>query len=372
MESAGLHWRDIRGIQDLAHLPAVDKSDLRAAPPPDLLADDVDATTLLLYPTSGVTGRPLTICRTPWEDRLLHAFRLSAMRGYGMRWRDRRVSIRTFNAREDSWWTKLGFLEQHTFSAFDGPDALRARLLDMRPDLLEGLTTTLVAIAERLTASDRQSFRPRFITAGAEPVTPDRRRRIAEGFAARVYDVYGATEFNLIAAECPRTGLLHLTEGSLIAEVLAGEIVITSLHSYAMPMLRLRLGDRVRQGPVPCPCGAPFATLEAIEGRVHEMFQLPDGRSLHSYVLIARLLLDAPWVRHFQFIQERPDLVRLRVVAPAEVPDPVARLGEWVRFSEEACGGQVRILVEQTAEIPLEANGKFRPVVPLPSGLALN
>jgi hypothetical protein len=64
--------------------------------------------------------------------------------------------------------------------------------------------------------------------------------------------------------------------------------------------------------------------------------------------------------------------VRLRVVAPAEVPDPVARLGEWVRFSEEACGGQVRILVEQTAEIPLEANGKFRPVVPLPSGLALN
>ena len=160
----------------------------------------------------------------------------------------------------------------------------------MQPDVLEGYATTVAAVADLMTAEDRGRLRLKFIAAGAEPLTPGRRRRIGAGFGARVYDLYGSEEFNLIAAECPQSGLLHFCEGSVLVEVLRdghpveageeGEAVITALHSYAMPMLRIALGDKVRKGPALCPCGAPFGTLEGVEGREDPLFPLPDGRIL--------------------------------------------------------------------------------------------
>ena len=54
------------------------------------------------YYTSGGTGQPLIVWHTNFEDRLLHAFRLRSMFGYRMRWRDRRASVRSFNASENA------------------------------------------------------------------------------------------------------------------------------------------------------------------------------------------------------------------------------------------------------------------------------
>jgi phenylacetate-coenzyme A ligase PaaK-like adenylate-forming protein len=56
--------------------------------------------------------------------------------------------------------------------------------------------------------------------AGGEPVIPQRRRRIQNGFGARVYNVCGSGECNLIAAECPQNGLLHLCDASVFVEVI--------------------------------------------------------------------------------------------------------------------------------------------------------
>ena len=372
MESAGLHWSDVGGLESLARFPVMDRTAIRETPLGDLLAQGLDATALSVHHTSGTSGQPLAVRRTAFEERLLHMFRLRVMFGYGMRWRDRRVSVRSSNASERAWWVKLGLIEQHTIATREGPDALRAWLLQLRPEVVEGYATTLADIGDRLSSADRKTLHPRFVAAGAEPVTPDRRRRIAEGFQARVYDVYGSEEFNLIAAECPQTGLLHLCETSLIAEVLCdgrparpgetGQLVATALHSYAMPFLRWRLGDRVRRGPEPCPCGAPFATLEEVQGREEDVFWLPGGRILCPYWLVVPLMERFPWVRQYQLVQERPDLVRLMVVAAPEVTDAPERLSGWRRDAEEDCGAPVRVVVEQVAQIPLEPSGKFRSI----------
>jgi phenylacetate-CoA ligase len=46
----------------------------------------------------------------------------------------------------------------------------------------------------------------------------------------------------------------------------AGGAPLTGLHGFAMPFVRYLVGDIVVRGPVPCPCGAPFSTIAAIEG----------------------------------------------------------------------------------------------------------
>jgi hypothetical protein len=93
------------------------------------------------------------------------------------------------------------------------------------------------------------------------------------------------------------------------------------------------------------------------------MFPLPDGRVLPSYFLRLPLVERWQWVRQYQLVQERLDLLCLKVVPADGVTDVAERLQDWLRFSREQCGGQVRIVIEQVSEIPLGAGGKFQQLV---------
>lgn len=194
------------------------------------------------------------------------------------------------------------------------------------------------------------------------------RRTIESGFNTRLFVGYGAHEFGEIASDCGRAEGLHVCGGSVLVELLrdgqpvaegeVGEVVVTSLHSYAMPFLRYRLADLARRGPDPCPCGAPFATLSEVQGRTADMFHLPDGRQLHPYMLLPALVDDSPWLRQYQLVQERPDLIRVRVAGLAQA---TAEQREQLRLRlVEACGGGVQVDLERVDEIRPEPNGKFK------------
>jgi phenylacetate-CoA ligase len=155
----------------------------------------------------------------------------------------------------------------------------------------------------------------------------------------------------------------------LIAEILrdgrpvkpgeTGEPVGTALHSYAMPFVRYRLGDLVTRGEARCPCGAAFATIARIEGRVMEHFLLPDGSSVHPYGVVRPLTSEAPSLGRYQIVQDQADHLTVKL-APMTEPPPGA-LAALERLITAAFGGQVRVELELVDEIPPEPNGKFRP-----------
>ena len=90
-----------------------------------------------------------------------------------------------------------------------------------------------------------------------------------------------------------------------------------------------------------------------------DRFPLPDGTSVHPYVVVAPLVSRAPWLRRYQFVQERADHVTVQLVPMTEPPpDAVATLERRITA---AFGGQVRVELQLVDEIPPEPNGKFRP-----------
>jgi phenylacetate-CoA ligase len=373
LEAAGMRWDDIRSLEDLANLPQTGRAEIRDADPSELLARGADERRLCTRLSSGTTGPPLRILRTPVEERLLHAFRLRVMFGYGMRWRDRRWSVRIAHAGRSEWWTRLGLLRVEKSNVFEDPAALAARFAALRPNIVEGYASGLAGVADQISSRTRAAFRPKFVAAGAEPVRPDIRERIQKGFGCRVYDVYGSNEANLLAWECPDSGLLHVNEAAVILEILRdgrpvaegeiGEVVITALHSRTMPFIRYAIGDMACRGPRPCPCGAPLATIHAPEFRSADIFTFGNGRRFVPHLLVRTLRERHGWVRQFQLVQERQNQVRLKVAAPPELTDIEERLGDWLRLLRAHCGEEVRIEVERVASIPLGANGKYRGVV---------
>ena len=144
-------------------------------------------------------------------------------------------------------------------------------------------------------------------------------------FKQPLFNLYGSIEFNLLAWECKETGDYHVSSDSIILEVLkngisvqeneSGEIVCTNLHSFAMPVIRYRLGDIVIKGAKQCRCGSAFPTIREIYGRKIDYFKLPNGNYIHPFKIIKPSMCDAfPWIRQYQMVQERVDLITLKLV----------------------------------------------------------
>ena len=97
-----------------------------------------------------------------------------------------------------------------------------------------------------------------------------------------IINQYWSTEAN-IAETCPH-GHLHIDEDTVICEVTdqdengVGNLFITNLFSYALPLIRYKIGDRVKLSIQKCTCGRNTQVIEYIEGREIEYIDLPDGR----------------------------------------------------------------------------------------------
>ncbi len=116
---------------------------------------------------------------------------------------------------------------------------------------------------------------------------PTTRRRIEEAWGARAFDHAGSTEAGAWGYECPGGSGMHLLESDFIGEVLevggdravrlgeSGELVLSNLGRWDMPVVRYRTGDIVRVGAEACECGNPYVCFPgAVLGRADDMIQL--------------------------------------------------------------------------------------------------
>jgi phenylacetate-CoA ligase len=371
-----LHPRHIRGTADLELIPFTDKAEMRRQGPAGVLARGHDPERLLLVRTSGSSGEPFTIRRTWLEDKLQYLLRLRTFRAFGVRPRDR-VAVVGVAGRPATGDRKtvgrslraLGFHRRHLIDGLQEPAQVAAQLREARPEVLVGLP----AMLDRLTAPELadlvRQVRPRVVIVGGEVATPAMRLRIRETFAAPLYETYASHEIPLMAWECRHSGDLHTCDDGALVEVLRdgravqpgnrGEVVVTNLHAYAMPFIRYRIGDLATRG-APCGCGAPFSTIAEIQGRMIDYFPLPDGRMLHPYEIVSRLVWGPrEWIKQYQLVQERRDRVVLYAVAD-EPPSP-ERLGEFGRIVRPLLGAGVEFEVLLVSRIPLESTGKLRP-----------
>jgi phenylacetate-CoA ligase len=371
-----LHPRHIRGVVDLELIPTTDKATMRREGTPALLASGLDDASLLAVRTSGSTGEPFTIHRSWLEDKLQYLLRLRTFGAFGVRHRDRIVAVGV-GGRPESGDGKvigrslraLGFHARQLVDGLQEPARVAVQLSEARPDVLIGLPGML----DRLTASELgdviAGVRPRLVVIGGEVATPAMRLRIREAFAAPLYETYGSHECPLIAWECRHSGDLHTCDDGVLVEVLQdaraaepgerGEVVLTNLHAYTMPFLRYRIGDLATRAEG-CRCGLPFGSIGEIQGRMIDHFPLPDGRMLHPYEIVTRLVWGPrEWLRQYQLIQERRDRVVLYAVTDREPSGE--RLEEIGRTVRPLLGAGVEFEVRVVERIPVDSTGKLRP-----------
>jgi phenylacetate-CoA ligase len=218
---------------------------------------------------------------------------------------------------------------------------------------------------------------------------PRDREKIAAYFEVPVADGYGSRDAGFIAHECPE-GRLHVTAENVLVEIVddhrpvaaggqtsrprvrrpdrggrvregpRGEIVITHLDAYAMPLIRYRTGDVGRLLPGRCSCGRGLPLMDVVQGRTTDFLYLPDGNTRHALSIIYPLR-ETPGVSRFRVVQHRDYAVVIEVVCDDRIarvtPESVARRVRPV------IGESVPLDVRLVERIDPMASGKHRYVI---------
>lgn len=370
---AGLDPGDLTSLAAIEKLPITDKEDIQSAARSSACLRATDRRRLVHHVSSGTTGEPLTVLRTRFEERLLQAFRIRVMLRLGLRLTDRRIDI-VWDGPDTSLpghHERLGLLRRRAVSCRLPADAIIASLRDYRPDALKSLPSVLAWLIDQLDESSGAAIRPRTVWIGGEATSPLLRSRFTERFGTTVRETYGSNEFNLLAWECPEGFGFHVADPTVLLEVRRGdrpalpgedgEVIATALCSRTMPFIRYRLGDLARRGPTPCPCGAPWSTIERIQGRMVERFVRPDGSTYHPWGLGDAVMESAPWVQRFRVEQQSVSSIRL-LVKPfrGHTPGPQDRHG-LVQAVRLAAGDFVDLQLRVVDDLEPGAGRKSQP-----------
>jgi phenylacetate-CoA ligase len=202
---------------------------------------------------------------------------------------------------------------------------LHRQISALRPDILYGYPSSLLAFvlcAQELGLPAMQI--PKIMPTGE--MLSDETKAVLEGyFKAPVLERYGSREFGAMAHRC-ELGAWHICQEQIKCEVILsdgsiaesgkGNLLVTALHCYSMPLIRYSIGDIVDLTEVPCACGRTgMRTFTSVMGRGADYVYCPDGRWFNGNAYTVRVR-EQP-IRVHRFIQDEIDHLTLYIV-PAE------------------------------------------------------
>jgi phenylacetate-CoA ligase len=209
------------------------------------------------------------------------------------------------------------------------------------------------------------------IISTAERLSDAQRNFLRSVFEGHVYDLYCTREHGCIGFECDRHAGLHTDAGSVLVETVVdgrpcrpgepGDIVVTDLLNFGMPLIRYRIGDRGICSSNLCPCGCNLPLLRSLEGRVSDLLYRADGSAVSGLMLID-VCTDMPDVRNLQFIQTVLGDLEIRIEpGPGFGASTAARIEKEVRKYLGSSSGIKIYPVNKISVNPV--SGKFQEVI---------
>lgn len=374
----GIHSRDVRNLADFAALPVLTKEIVRARAH-DLLRDDVPLARLSAHHSGGSTGIPLTFYR---ERAYLDASEAGNFRNWAQSgWRPGEMIAFFWGGNERlyrmaRWQFRLRQMARRMYQ-FDpfhsGPAEMEEWLKTWRTlnaRIAHGYASTIARFAAYIAETGRRVPPLRGVFTTAEKLYPPQRELIARVFGCRVYDCYGSSEVQNIAAECPH-GRMHINADFVVLEVeraaataaaaatAPAPLLVTSLWNYAMPFIRYRNEDCGALVAGACNCGNNFPLMRLDIARISDNFILPGNRVVHGE-FFTHLMYGSEGIANFQFHQTAPDAITLWIVPGAGDAATRAATIRSAVAQIEALAPALKVEVRETDVIPLSAAGKYR------------
>ncbi|MBE6376499.1 MAG: phenylacetate--CoA ligase [Lentisphaerae bacterium] len=290
MDEKGITPEDIKSLTDIQKLPFSKKVDLRDTYPFGLCAVPMSEV-VRLHASSGTTGKPIVVAYTKEDLDVWSEVMCRGLAGAGLSKNDI-IQIAY------GYGLFTGGLGAHygceTLGATVVPASVgntRRQVMLMRDFGVTGICCTpsyflhLIEQAD-IYGIDMRELPVRVGIFGAEPWSQGMREQLEKGAGIEAFDIYGLSEIigPGVAIECSEHSGMHVFEDHFYPEIIDpdtgevlpdgefGELVLTTLSKYAMPMIRYRTRDLTRIIAEPCKCGRTIRRIDRISARSDDMF----------------------------------------------------------------------------------------------------
>ncbi len=243
-----------------------------------------------------------------------------------------------------------------------------------RPSIIEAYVDAIYHVSRTILERGIQIESPRGIVTGAGVLTPQMREVIEQAFGCPILNRYGSREVADMACSCPCGPELHVSEQMYVLEIvdetgspcqpgIEGDVLVTLLTNYTMPLIRYKIEDRASWADGDCKCGRATRRLVSVAGRSTDYLLASDGTRVNG-VGLNHITFSTPGLRKFQFRQIDRQCVQLIVVPNACVSAKELRrnldptLNRITRLL-----GDVEIKVRIADEIDPSRSGKNRYVI---------
>jgi phenylacetate-CoA ligase len=347
MKELGLTPQDLRTLEDLAHLPFCQKTDLRDTYPFGLFASPMKDI-VRLHASSGTTGKPIVVAYTQedlgvWTNVMVRSFASCGLHegdviqnayGYGLftgglgaHYGAEALGATVIPISGGNTQRQLMVMKDFGVTAICCTPSYFLHLIDQAPEM----------------GIDFKELPLRVGVFGAEPWTESMRRRIEADSGIKAYDIYGLSEIvgPGVAMECACQAGPHIFEDYFYPEIVdprtgepcadgeEGELVLTTLGKQAMPMIRYRTRDITALASGRCECGRTLRRIQRISRRSDDMFIIRGVNVYPSQIETALLKVEGA-LPHYQIVLTREqDLDHIEVqveVTPEVFTDTVGAL----------------------------------------------
>jgi phenylacetate-CoA ligase len=332
-KQAGIEPEDIKSLNDLTKLPFTRKADLRDNYPTGMFS--LPRSSVVRYHvSSGTTGKPTVVGYTKGDIETWTESLARSLTSVGL-------------GRDDVIQVAYGYgLFTGGLGLHYGAERIGATVLpvgtgntERQIELMQDLGTTALActpsyflhmieVAEKMGISIQNDTELKTGIFGAEPWSLETRKRIEDATGINAYDIYGTSEISgPLFTECINKNGIHIWGDMFLTEVLdpktgepvgdgeRGELTFTTLHKYALPLIRFRIGDISILDSEPCECGRTHPRVMRILGRTDDMIIIRGINVFPSQV--ESVIMNIPEVGdHWEIIVDRKghlDLMTVRV-----------------------------------------------------------
>ena len=280
----------IKTLDDVSKLPFMVKQDLRDTYPFGLLAVP-QSEVVRLHASSGTTGKPIVVAYTKEDLKVWTEVVHRAMANCGLSNSDIVQVSYGYGLFTGGLGAHYGAEDLGATVVPTSGGNTRRQIMLMRDFGVNAICCTpsyfihLIDEAAK-TGIDLRELPIRAGIFGAEPWTAGMRKYVEENAGIEAFDIYGLSEIigPGVAIECPCHDGLHVYEDHFYPEIIDpdtgkvlpdgefGELVLTTLSKYAMPMIRYRTRDLTRIIPGRCACGRTIRRIDRISSRSDDMF----------------------------------------------------------------------------------------------------
>lgn len=326
--------------------------------------------------TSGTTGSPLQVFRSPQSVLYENSFIRRHWNWFGFQDGMKRVSLRgdmvvPLSQSKPPFWFFNRYNNQLLISSRHLKEEYFERIIEelarFSPVLIQAYPSTVFALVQYMSRKNCYIDIPYVFTA-SEPLYSHQRDLIETHLRCQVKDMYGMAERVAFATEC-EFGEMHINSDYSYVEIVDdhgkptddyGSIVGTTFHNLTMPLIRYKLSDRTRWKQGSCRCGRFFPMIESVTGKLEDAIYGSDG-SFVSPSILTFAFKGVENILKSQVAQITDEEWEIRLV-----PGPRFSLADQERLIENIHGlvdSEISAKVILKADIPNTASGKFRWVV---------